>query len=88
MLYVEVQEVMLSHGYRAVGWEPFTRVSGMAMERCSEFEGKTVNNALIDYADNVTCTYDDGTVAEGYVVYTGEYAEQAGAVLAKSTTLA
>lgn len=65
-----MQEVRLN-GYRA-RWEPFMGISGMGIARCPGFEGKTVNDTLIDDADNVTCTYDDGTVAEGYMVYTGE----------------
>ncbi|MEM4398417.1 MAG: hypothetical protein QXV18_01215 [Candidatus Nitrosocaldus sp.] len=74
-----MQEVKLSNGYRAVGWEPFMGVGSMAMARCPELEGKTVTDVLIDYTDNVTCTYDDGAVAEGYIVYSGED-KQAGMV--------
>ncbi|MCS6767517.1 MAG: hypothetical protein RMJ59_01265 [Candidatus Nitrosocaldus sp.] len=74
-----MQEVRLSNGYRALGWEPFMGASGMAMTRCPESEGKTVKDVLIDDADNVTCTYDDGTVAEGYITYSGKD-KQAGMV--------
>ncbi len=74
-----IQEVRLSNGYRAIGLEPFMGISGIGIARCPEFEGKTVKDTLIDDADNVTCTYDDGTVAEGYMVYTGED-KQAGMV--------
>ncbi|MFN4336261.1 MAG: hypothetical protein ACK4FV_01590 [Candidatus Nitrosocaldus sp.] len=51
----------------------------MGIARCPEFEDKMVNDVVIDDVDNVTCTYDDGTVAEGYMIYTGED-KQAGMV--------
>ncbi len=62
-----IQEVRLSNGYRAVGWEPFMGISGMAMIKCPEFEGREVIDTIVDINDYVTCMYDDGSIYKWFL---------------------
>ncbi len=79
-MIAQPQVVTLSNGYRAFGWEPFMGIGGKAMVRCPEYEEKSIKDTLVDDKDNVTCIYDDGSSAQGYIEYNTREGRQAGLI--------